>query len=75
VWHGSAPFLGFVQVPVPLQGPYLPPRRKPGRAVVQFTPVTTSNAAPTAPPAGTVPVLMANPVTTVIRRTGRVSRF
>ena len=49
VWRGSAPFLGFVAVPAPRQSPYLPPRRVPGRAVVEFTPVTTANAAPAVP--------------------------
>ena len=33
----------YVAVPAPRQSPYLPPRRRPGRAVVEFTPVTTTN--------------------------------
>jgi len=44
-WRGSSPFLGFVAVPVPPQQPVPAPRRKPARAVVEFTPVTTTNAA------------------------------
>ena len=49
VWRGSAPFLGFVAVPAPPQQPGPSPRRRPARAVVEFTPVTTANAAPAVP--------------------------
>jgi hypothetical protein len=49
VWRGSAPFLGFTAVPAPPQQPGPAPRRKPTRAVVEFTPVTTANAAPAVP--------------------------
>jgi hypothetical protein len=41
----------FVAVPAPRQGPYLPPRRKPARAWIQFTPVRTVNATGIAVPA------------------------
>lgn len=44
----------YVQVPAPLQQPRPAPRRKPSRAVVRFTPVTTSNAVPPPPVSGTV---------------------
>ena len=54
---GSKPFLGYVAVPAPLQGPYLPPRRRPARAVVEFTPVVTTNQ-----PVGSVQPLMTVPI-------------
>src|SRR5579864_8296411 len=44
----------YVQVPAPRQLPYVPPRRKPARAAVQFRPVATVNAGPAAPLSGTV---------------------
>jgi hypothetical protein len=53
VWRGGAG-QGFAAVPAPLQGPYRPPRRRLARAVIQFTPVTTTNQAAAAAGAGTV---------------------
>jgi hypothetical protein len=60
VTRGSAPFGGFVKVAAPQQA-RLFPRRRLSRAVVQFTPVATANAAPAAVPGqiqprATVPV-------------------
>jgi hypothetical protein len=75
VVQGSVPLLVFVAVPAPVQQPGPAPRRKPGRAYVRFTPVATVNAAPVIGVAGTRPVLTANPVSTVVRRTGRVARY
>lgn len=44
----------FVQVPAPAQQPAPAPRRKLARALIRFVPVTTTNAPPVIPPAGTV---------------------
>jgi hypothetical protein len=52
----------FVQVPAPRQQPRPAPRRAPARAAIRFTPVTTANAAPPAPPAGSIQPRAAVPV-------------
>ncbi|HEV2260268.1 MAG TPA: hypothetical protein VGS06_44750, partial [Streptosporangiaceae bacterium] len=44
----------FAQVPAPAQQPKPAPRRIPARAVIRFTPVTTTNAVPPPPVSGTI---------------------
>lgn len=51
----------FVQVPAPAQEYRTPPRRRSLRALVRFTPVSTTNALPPPPPSGTVQPEAAQP--------------
>lgn len=72
-WRGSAPFTGFVAVAPPKQQPRLLPRRTAARAVVQFTPVVTTNSTAVGV-AGSVPVQMVQRTEVISRVTGRVVR-